>query len=151
MGVTITVALCIWITGSLIEYRVISRIPAMEKVFHGIPGMFISIGIGFAVGMALGASTGAGFILGQTMGLATNQVTFQMWSTLHKANTYRKVKTKQWNAFYEANHKVIGEAINTVRLGAKALGAIFLAFMFIIGLPVRIIEWFNKRKSPVHP
>jgi hypothetical protein len=138
MGVTMMVAITVWLAGSLVEYKIVSKVPALHRLFNGLPGMAISIGIGAAVGFVLGAPTGAGIMVGQFMGLATNSITYKMYSGLERANAKRVQTVNNVKAYKAAHPKRFAEAVETFRLGIKTIGATIMFIVMIIGLPARV-------------
>lgn len=145
MGTTVIIALAFWLSASYVEYKIIKGIPALKPIFDNqVLGIVLSIVIGSTVAYILGIPNGIGAALGQLLGLATNEFTYKFFDTSNKV-WYKSKNTKnQAQAFYSQNKKLVNEAVNTVRLGFKALVAIFMVFMFIIGLPFRAAEWVKK-------
>lgn len=145
MGVTITVAIAFWAAASYVEYRIIKSVPPMRHVFqHPLGGIIVSISIGIVLGMALGPQVGAGAALGQILGLATNKFTYGMYTTGGRALEHGRNTYQNASAFMDKNKNLISGAANTVKYGIQVLGAVFLTFMFIIGLPARLINAINK-------
>lgn len=151
MGVTMMVALGVWLASSLIEYRIVSASPHLKFFFNGLPGIVISVCIGAIVGWAVGAANGAGFILGQLLGLATNQFTFSMYSNIHKMNVKKKEVVAKVDNFRNTHPSMFAQVRDTFKLGIKTIVGIFLAMIFIIGLPARIVkacaEFFHAAKA----
>ncbi len=137
MGVTMMVAITVWLAGSLVEYKIVSKVPALHALFNGLPGMAISIAIGAGVGAVLGAPTGAGIMVGQFMGLATNSFTYKMYSGLERANRKRVETINKVNAYKTAHPKRFAEAVETFRLGVKTICGIIMFIVMMIGLPAR--------------
>lgn len=148
MSVTITVALAFWLASSYVEYRIIKAIPSSRRLFdHPLGGIIVSLAIGIFLGMALGPSVGVGAGLGQILGLATNKLTFEMYSFLANAGKVTRRHLHNINSFFTSQPQRVREAANTIRLGLKGVGAIIMGFLYIVGLPFRIHEWYTTRRS----
>lgn len=135
MGVTIVLALCVWAASSLVEYKVVSRVPALRVLFHGISGIVISLAIGFLVAIPLGAANGAGFALGQLLGVATNEFTFAFYSHLAQLNERRKYHQQRVQDWKTQHPAVFANAVGSITMGIKAIVGVVLAALWIIGLP----------------
>jgi hypothetical protein len=141
MGVTMTVAITVWIASSLLEYRIVSAIPALRVLFHGLPGVLISILIGSMVAYILSAPAGAGVMLGQLLGLATNEFTFKTFSKMSALNQSRKVQQAKVQEFKTEHPQLFSHAVGTMRGGVKTIIAILLAVVYIVGIPMRVYQW----------
>jgi len=150
MGVTMTVALAVWLASSLIEYKIVKASPTLKVLFRGIPGIIISLSIGFALGIFIGAAGGAGFILGQLLGLATNEFTFKMYSTLADWNARAQASKSKWQARKDAHPKVWSEAVQTIRLGFKTIAAVILGIVYVIGLPARAVRLVREQNNKLN-
>lgn len=151
MGVTITVALAVWLSGSLIEYRIIKKYPKLERLFHGFQGMLLSVAIGAGVGFLLGASTGAGFILGQTIGLATNNFTYQLYKSLDKGYSWSKERVEVTRQGMEKHRHQITQARKTIGHGVKILSLMVYGFLWVVGRPSAMYDWCHNRKLNWRP
>lgn len=146
-GVTMTVAITMWIASSLLEYRIVSAIPALKVLFHGLPGVIISIAIGSVVAFILSAPAGAGVMLGQLFGLATNDFTFKFFTKTSELNEKRKVQQVKVNEFKAEHPDLFTHAVGTIKAGLKTIVAIVLFTVYVVGLPMRVCQWI-KLKMP---
>ncbi len=144
MGVTITVALAVWAASSLIEYKIVSASPRLKFFFHGVPGIIISLAIGWIMSIPLGVANGAAFTLGQVLGIATNEWTFKAYSTLAKLNAKKNATFGKVNHYKTEHPKLFAEATNTIKLGFKTIAGVILAIIYIIGIPARIIKAIHQ-------
>lgn len=150
MGVTITLALAVWFASSLIEYKIVSNSPHLKHLFNGIPGILISIAIGAFVGWSVGAAGGAGFILGQLLGLATNDFTFAMWSRFFKTGEQiKEVKTKV-ETFKTEHPTTFDQCKDGFRLLLKTIGMFCFAVVWVFGIPSRINTFIHKATAKLH-
>lgn len=144
MGVTVMIGLMVWLAGSYLEFKIISGIPALKPLFRGIPGVVISLAIGAVVGWALAIggepAGGAGIMLGQLLGVATNEQTFRFWSLMHKLGERKRALSAQRTQFMTSHPKLYNEAKGTLIAGFKTIGAIVLAVVWLIGLPYRTYQ-----------
>jgi hypothetical protein len=148
MGVTIICALAFWAAGSYIEYRVIKALPWTKAIFdHGLGGIILSITIGILVSWAMGPAAGVGAGLGQLLGLATNKITYETYASGARILETSKGHYRTASDFMDRNRKHLTMARNTLTYGAQVLGVIFLIFMFIIGLPARLVNWCIKVRN----
>lgn len=138
MGVTMTVAITIWLAGSYLEYKVVTGMPFLKPIFRGLPGVLISVALGALVAFTLSAPSGAGVMLGQLLGLATNEFTFKFYTKLHQLNERRIVRTEQLQT-YKAEHPATFEHVTgTMRGGLKTIGYAALGVVYLCGLPHRM-------------
>jgi len=144
MGVTVTVGLLVWIAGSMVEYKIITAVPTLKRLFRGLPGVIISLAIGAAVAFVLGAPTGAGVMLGQLLGLATNEFTFKFYTNMARMNVKKNQVTAKANHFKSEHPGLFREAVEGIRAGVKVIVGVVLAIVWIIGLPVRIVRWVQQ-------
>lgn len=135
----------IWAAGSLLEYKIVKASPTLKRLFHGVTGIAISIAIGAGAAFVLGAPAGAGVMLGQLLGLATNDFTFKTyWWLEHSAlPAFRRGKSQvqKVNDFRQEHPKIFNEATQTIKAGFQTIGGIILFLVWLIGLPVRTIQW----------
>lgn len=141
MGVTVMVGLMVWIAGSFLEWKIVTQVPALKKLFHGLPGIAISISIGAAMAFVLGAPAGAGVMLGQLLGLATNEFTFAFYTKMDQLNGKKNEVTAKASAFKSQHPTVFSEAVDGIKAGLAVIVGIVLGIVWIIGLPVRIVKW----------
>lgn len=145
MGVTITVAFAFWLASSYIEYRIIVALPWTKPIFdHPLGGIMLSILIGLFVGAVMGPVAGVGAALGQLVGLATNKMTFEMYSKGHDFSQGCRQKYEQFTAFTERNKSHIVRVRRTVTYAGQVAGVIFVTFAFIFGLPARGVDFYHR-------
>lgn len=153
MGVTIMVGLMVWIAGSYLEYKIISGIPVLRPLFHGIFGVVISLAIGAVVGWALAIggqpAGGAGIMLGQLLGIATNEQTFRFWSLVHKLGERKRALSARRAQFMTSHPKLYNEAKGTLVAGFKTIGALIVAVVWLIGLPYRTYQHAQIRVQKI--
>lgn len=141
MGVTITLAIALWLAGSFVEYKIIKGIPSLQPLFNGLPGMAISVLISVGLGFVIAPAAGAAVALAATIGLATNEFTYNFYDRMSKINSRRKQVTTKVNNFKTEHPTMFTEAVGGIKAGFATIAAVFLAIVWIIGLPVRIASW----------
>lgn len=150
MGVTITTALLIWFASSLVEYKVISSSPRLKSLFDNrLLGIIISLAIGAGVAFVLGIPTGVGVALGQLIGLATNSATYAFFAFSEKTFKWARTTNHAYKGWWDSvDRKRLHDAKMTLVYGAKGIAAMFMAFMFVVGLPFRGIAAWQRNVSP---
>lgn len=145
MGTTIIVALAFWAAASFIEYKIIKTIPGLKGLFDNfVFGILISLAIGYLVTIAVGPSFGVGAGLGQILGVATNQSTFNFYSWLSRTNDRRKTTQARITQSYKTNKVRYDNAAETIRLGFRGLAAMFYMLLWIIALPQKIYRKISQ-------
>lgn len=140
MGVVLTTALIIWAAASYLEYKIVSSVSWLDKVFHkALPAILISLLVGAAVAFAAtGSPTGPAFFIAQIIGLSTNNLTYGFFRNLAKVNAKRHEVQSRVRNVKQSNPKVFNEVMATAKMGVKTIGFILFATVWLIGLPGRI-------------
>lgn len=149
MGAILTLSIVLWLASSFVEYKIVRSSPHLKKLFVGVPGMMISVAISLAIGLLLAPAAGVAVQLAAILGLATNEFTFKLYSGLEFANTKRHNASAKVSAFKSEHPGVFAEAVGTIKLGFKTIVGIFLAIVYIIGLPARIFKAVNAQVTSV--
>jgi hypothetical protein len=144
MGVTLTVAAVFWLASSYIEYKIVKSFPATRKIIqHPVGGILLSVAIGFCVSLAIGSQGGLGIFIGQILGLATNNFTFQLYSALGQLNTAGKELLGSLRDFWHSNVeavKTVGRSIMTICRGIAMIIRVLL-------WPFKALNWMLSRSS----
>ena len=141
MSTTILLALGLWLSGAFVEYKIVRAFPPVEAVFRGLPGIVISIVISMTLGFFIAPAAGVAVALGATMGLATNEFTYKLFSRLEHANNKRKETITKISEFKSDHPTLFNEAVQGIRSGVKVIVTMVLFIVWIFGLPVRIVRW----------
>lgn len=144
MGVTLTVAVVFWLASSYIEYKIVKSFPATKKMIqHPIGGILLSVGIGFLVGMAIGSQGGLGIFIGQILGLATNNFTFQLYSAMAQLNESAKSLKGDLKDFWVNNKNAMRQLAQSIRTIFHGIAALI---KFIL-LPFKALNWALNKAS----
>lgn len=150
IGATLSLAIVLWLASSYVEYKIVKSSPHLQRYFHGVGGIIISVVISMALGLLLAPAAGVAVLLAAFMGLASNEFTFKLYSNLHSLNVKRtnaqhKIKNAQHKVqgFKTAHPTVFHEAVEGIKAGFKVIVAVFLAIIWIFGLPIRITRWIQ--------
>lgn len=144
LGVTLTIALIFWLASSYIEYKIVKTFPITRKIImNPIGGIILSVAIGFLVSMAIGAQGGLGIFIGQILGLATNQFTFQLYSAMAQLNTAVRGLSTDLKVRWQANK----DAVKTVIQSVKTICRGIATFFRILFLPFKALNWVLAKVS----
>lgn len=135
-----------------------TRSPAIHKVLvNPFLGFLFSILLGFGLGSVAGAGVGIGVAVGNMLGLATNEVTFNFFTSCAKWNARRKViqtnvkaRSTQYREFYDKNKRLCDEAIGTIKGGIMTIGAIIGFVLFVIGIPHRLYTKYRAWRGAAY-
>lgn len=155
MGATLILALMLWLAGAFVEYKVIKGIPRLEPLFNGLTGIVISIAISMTLGFFIAPAAGVAVALAATMGMATNEFTYKLFSRADRLNAKRKNTVAQVKKFREEKPVIFNDAVTGIKSGIATIVALVLAIVWLIGLPVRIVRWcqsgINTIKNTLRP
>lgn len=153
MGVTLTLAIALWLAGAFVEYKIVKAIPGLAPLFKGLTGIVISIVISMTLGFFIAPAAGVAVALAATLGMATNEFTFQFFTKAAEKNAQRKEVTEKIKSVKTEHPRLFQDAIDGVKAGIATVVALVLAVLWIIGLPVRIVRWcataFTSTKAAV--
>lgn len=148
---TLTMVLMLWLAGSFLEYKIISRQPTLKRFFRGIPGVAISIAISFAVASVLGLQGGVVAGMAAILGLATNEITFKLFSWMSVRNAYVKQRVDGARQFHAEHPKLTSHAVATLRGGLKTIAGLILVIVYLVGLPSRVIDRTRRLVGRIRP
>jgi hypothetical protein len=149
MGATLLLAIFLWLAGAFVEFKIVRAIPGVAPLFHGLTGIVISITISMTLGFFIAPAAGVAVALAATMGMATNEFTYKLFSNLESGNRKRKEVQMKISTFKHEHPTVFAEAVEGIKAGFKVIAAIVLAVVWLFGLPVRIIHWIQAAKAAV--
>jgi hypothetical protein len=149
MGVTITLAIALWLAGAFVEFKIVRAIPGLEPLFKGLPGIVISIAISMTLGFFIAPAAGVAVALAATLGMATNELTYKLFSSLERGNRKRKEVQTKIVDFKKEHPTVFVEAVQGIKAGFKTIAVIVLAIVWLFGLPVRIVHWLSQAKNAI--
>lgn len=154
MGATMTLAIALWLAGAFVEFKIVRAIPGLAPLFNGLQGIVISIVISMTLGFFIAPAAGVAVALAATLGMATNEFTYKLFSWTERMNIKRKETQAKIAGLRQEHPAVFTEAVEGIKAGIKTIVAIVLAIVWILGLPVRIVHWtrtgINKTKSALH-
>lgn len=149
MGATLSLALVLWLASSYVEYKIVSASPHLERWFHGVSAIAISLVISLTLGYLLAPAAGVAVVLAAFLGLATNEFTFSLFDRLHRMNVKRNAAKARVTAFKSSHPTLFHEAVEGVKAGFMVITMLFLAIVWIFGLPVRIVRWTQAAISHI--
>lgn len=148
---TLTMVLMLWLASSYVEFKIVSRVPGLRFLFRGIWGIAISIGISFAIASTLGLQGGVIAGMAAILGLATNEFTFHLFSWLSERKAaYDATKTSVIQ-FRTEHPSLFTHFVATVKGGIMTIAAIFVAGIYVCGLPSRGYHQLRRGYFKVRP
>ena len=150
VGATLSLAIVLWLASSYVEYKIVKSSPRLQKWFHGVPAIVISLVISVVLGTLLAPAAGVAVVLAAFLGLATNEFTYKLYSGIDGINERRRDVTTKVSSFKSSHPTIFREAVEGIKAGFKVITVVFLAIVWLIGLPVRVARWFSAARDRIH-
>lgn len=144
---------------TFVEITLVRSWPGLHRIYtqgfnifgRHIPGMWMNIIGSLMLSFIVGAIFPAAGLIVMFAGITStffSSAYFKIEPFLTKGANACKQGLENYRIFMDRNRELIHGAANTIRHGFHVIAAVFLAIMWVIGLPSRLIETVHNLRVP---